>query len=369
MNRRETERILDAIRAATRSGQRVALATVVRVSGSAYRREGARILVREDGSYECLVSGGCLEPTVADAAARVIATGRPFIRQYDLEEDSIWSLGVGCSGAVDILVEPVDDTPVTRAWLDILERAEPAALLRRLAAPDHRLLVSEHQVIGTLGDVVLDRAISQRTRARLGAAFPQSGLEQVGSEEVFFEASAPPPELIVFGAGADAEPLARLGWDLGFTVEVVDVREAFLTAERFPHATLLSSHFSRFNETVTLSTRSFVVIMNHHLERDRESLRFALASSAPYVGVLGPRSRFERLLSALRADGRVPDAADLARVRSPIGLALGAETPEEIAVSILGEMLAIQRGFDGGFLTGSNASLHRAPDSRVLARS
>jgi xanthine dehydrogenase accessory factor len=369
MNRRETERILEAIRTARRSGQRVALATVVRVSGSAYRREGARIVVREDGSYECLVSGGCLEPTVADASARVIETGHSFVQHYNLEEDSIWSLGVGCSGAVDILVERVDDTGITRAWLDILERAAPAVLMKRLSAPDRALIVSEHQVIGTLGDIALDRPLTERARARLDAAFPQSGVERVEAEEVFVEVSAPPPELMVFGAGADAEPLARLGWDLGFTVAVVDVREAFLTTERFPHATLLSSHFRRFNETVTLSGRSFVVIMNHHLERDRESLRFALASAAPYVGVLGPRSRFERLLGGLRADGVVPEASALARVRSPIGLALGAETPEEIAVSILGEMLALQRGFDGGFLTGRNLSLHRAPDSRVLARS
>src|SRR5512145_2678953 len=103
MERRETERILHAIRQVRHAGERAAIASVVRVQGSAYRREGTRILVREDGSYECLLSGGCLEPAVAEAAARVIATGEPFVTQYDLEEDSVWSLGIGCSGAVDIL--------------------------------------------------------------------------------------------------------------------------------------------------------------------------------------------------------------------------------------------------------------------------
>jgi xanthine/CO dehydrogenase XdhC/CoxF family maturation factor len=369
MNRRETERILRAIGEARHAGQRVALATVVRVSGSAYRREGARIVVREDGSYECLVSGGCLEPTVADAAAHVIETGRSSIKQYDLQEDSIWSLGVGCSGAVDILIERVDDDPMTRSWLRILEHAEPGVLVRRLSALNLVLLVSDTQVLGTLGDVTLDREAAERARVQLGTTFPQSGLERVGDEELFFEVSVPPPNLLVFGAGADAEPLVAQGWSVGFNVAVVDARDAFLKADRFPHATLISSHFSRFSETVPLSDRSFVVIMNHHLERDRESLRFALGSPAPYVGVLGPTARFERLLSGLRADGWVADATALARVRSPIGLALGAETPEEIAISILGEMLALQRGFDGGFLTGRRVSLHRVPENSALARS
>jgi xanthine/CO dehydrogenase XdhC/CoxF family maturation factor len=109
--------------------------------------------------------------------------------------------------------------------------------------------------------------------------------------------------------------------------------------------------------------------MNHHLERDRESLRFALGSPAAYVGVLGPRSRFEKLLGALRNEGVELDRAAVSRVRSPVGLALGAESPEEIAVSIVGEMVALQRGFDGGFLAGRDGALHRSSDTSALARS
>ena len=118
MDRRETERLLEVIRQARAAGERAALATVVRVQGSAYRREGTRMFVRQDGTYECALSGGCLEPTVAEAAARVIATGEPVIVSYDLADDSVWGLGIGCSGAVDIRIERLEDDAITPQWLD-----------------------------------------------------------------------------------------------------------------------------------------------------------------------------------------------------------------------------------------------------------
>jgi xanthine/CO dehydrogenase XdhC/CoxF family maturation factor len=369
MNRRENERLLGAIRSIRRAGQRAALATVVRVRGSAYRREGARIIVREDGSYECLLSGGCLEPAVAEVAAQVIETGRPVIKEYDLDADSVWSLGIGCSGAVDIYIERLEDDPITNEWLAILDCADAAVLVKGLSGTVGRLLVREREASGSLGDAKLDEDAIDRARVRMRAPFAASGSERIGRAELFLDVSLPPPELVIFGAGPDAEPLARLGWELGFTVIVVDAREAFLTADRFPHAALVSAHFNRFHEAVVLRERSFGVIMNHHLERDRESLRFALGSPAAYIGVLGPRSRFNTLLAALREQGIVLDPTIVSRVHSPVGLALGAESPEEIAVSILGEMLAIQRGFDGGFLAGRDASLHRSPETSALARS
>lgn len=368
MNRRETERIVAAIRAVQARGERAAIAIVVRVRGSAYRREGARILVREDGSYECLLSGGCLEPAVAEAAARVIETGVPAVRLYDLEDDSVWGLGIGCSGAVDIRIERIDDDPVSRRWFEMLERGETGVLITPVAGGRDRLLVTDGEMIGTLGDSLLDANAASRARERLRARFPHAGTEIVDRTELFFDVTVPPPELVVFGAGFDAEPLARQGYELGFDVTVVDPREAFLSIARFPHARLIVAHPSRFAEAVRLTERTFVVIMNHHLDRDRESLRFALTSEAAYVGLLGPRSRLDKLLAMLRADDYLPPPAALARVRNPIGLALGAETPEEIAVSVLGEILALQRGFAGGFLNGREESLHRS-GSRLFARS
>lgn len=369
MNRRETERLLEAIRHARLARARVALATVVRVRGSAYRREGATIVVREDGSYECLLSGGCLEPAVAEAAARVLDSGVPAVLSYDLEEDSIWGLGIGCSGAVDIRIARLDDEPMTRSWLAALERAEAAVLATSLDSRGARLLIREDGLLGTLGHASLDDEAAARARALLKSVYPRSMAETLGPGEVFYHVSVPPPALFVFGAGHDAVPLVRQAWELGFEVSVVDPRETFLTPDRFPRASLVHLREAQYAGVLTLPRGSRVVIMNHHLRRDRESLRLALESEAAWVGVLGPVSRLQKLLAALEAEGYVPSPSARARVRSPVGLALGAETPEEIAVSILAELIALDRGFDGGFLTGRKTSLHRSPASRALARS
>jgi len=370
MDRRETERLLEAIREARAAGERMALATVVRVKGNAYRREGTQMLVRENGTYECALSGGCLEPSVAEVATRVIASGEPALVSYDLADDSLWGLEIGCTGAVDIRIERLEDDELTREWLAVLGRAEPAVLVTPLAGASGRLLVRKAgQIVGALTSPTLQARAVSRARQRLDAPFPGSGPEVLDGVDIFFQICAPPPSLVIFGAGPDVTPLARLGWTLGFAVTVVDVREAYLTTERFPHATLVAAHFSRFRDTVTLQPGAFVLVMNHHLERDRESLRFALESDAAYVGVLGPRSRYQKLLAGLAEQGCVPEDSSLGRVRSPVGLALGAETPEEVAVSILGEILAVRRGFAGGSLSGSVESLHRPADSRLLASS
>jgi xanthine dehydrogenase accessory factor len=368
MDRRETEQLLDAIRQVRAAGERAAIATVVRVQGSAYRREGTRMFIRENGTYECALSGGCLEPAVADAAARVIATGDPVVVKYDLADDSLWGLGIGCSGAVDIRIERLEDDAITREWLRVLEHGDATALVTPLSGASGQLLVRESgEGVGQLSDSTIEQRAIAHARARLGTANPQSGPARIEGAEIFCQINTPPPELVIFGAGHDTSPVARLAWTLGFTVTVVDAREAFLTADRLPNAMLVHAHFSRFVDLVTLRDGAFVLVMNHHVERDQESLRFALESGAAYIGVLGPRSRYDKLLAGLAAEGWAPPVSSLSRVRSPVGLSLGAETPQEIAVSILSELLAIRRGFDGGFLSGSVGSLHR-PATRACEK-
>jgi xanthine dehydrogenase accessory factor len=370
MNRRETERLLAAIGDARALGEPAAVATVVRVTGSAYRREGTRMFVRQNGTYECNLSGGCLEPTVAEAASRVIATGEPVVVTYDLAEDSVWGLGIGCSGAVDIRIERVDDDEISNRWLTVLEGGEAAVRVTPLSGVSGRMIVpGSGEMVGGLTDPAVEREAIAGARARLAAADPHSGPGRVADAELFFEIATPPPALVIFGAGHDAAPVAQLAHAMGFTVTVVDVRDAFLTKERFAGAMLVHAHFRQFAGRVTLGGGSFALIMNHHVERDQESLRFSLESDAAYIGVLGPRARYDKLRAGLAAQGYMPDPAKAARVRSPVGLALGAETPDEVAVSILAELLAVRRGFAGEFLTGTVGSLHRPDDKRLLASS
>ena len=370
MDRHETERILAAIAAARATGEPVALATIVRVLGSAYRREGTRMLVRPDGSYECLLSGGCLEPAIVEVAQQIIAGREPRIVRYDLAEDVVWGLGLGCGGTVDVRIERLDENDaITRAWLEVLAHATPAVLVSRLDVPRGRLLVFESgDVLGSLGTPLDAHAIA-RARKRLREAHEPSGVELCDGIELFFEMCGPAPDLVVFGAGHDAVPLVRLAGDLGFAITVVDVREAHLTPSRFPGARLVSAPADEVDKRVPLGPRSFALIMNHNLARDQESLRCAFESGARYVGVMGPRSRFDRLMAGLAAEAYVPDASRLAVVRSPVGLALGAETPEEVAVSVLGEMMALRYGFEGGFLSGLPGRIHNPDDTRLLARS
>ena len=189
--------------------------------------------------------------------------------------------------------------------------------------------------------------------------FEVTGEKEVGEVEVFIDVSLPPPELIIFGAGHDAIPLAVQAHALGFNVIVVDARPAFTTEERFPNVgKLVISHPSKFAERVKITPRSFVVVMNHHLERDKGSLAFALKSDAPYVGVLGPRSRFEEMVEALVEEGLEPSKAEQGRVHNPVGLDIGAETPAEIAHSIMSEILAVRNGYTGGFLRERSGRIH-----------
>ena len=239
---------------------------------------------------------------------------------YDLAEDSVWGLGIGCSGAVDIRIERIGDDAITNDWLTILERGEAAVLVTPLSGVSGRMIVrGTGDVVGGLTDPIVEQRAVASARARLEARYPASGPERLGSADVFYEIANPPPGLVIFGAGHDAAPVAQLAWTLGFAVTVVDVRETFLTKERFGSATRVCAHFSRFAEHVALGPGSFSLIMNHHVERDQESLRFSLESEAAYIGVLGPRSRYDKLLAGLAEQGYVPDPTRAARVRSPVG--------------------------------------------------
>ncbi|GHF76212.1 XdhC family protein [Deinococcus ficus] len=361
MTAAETRVLLDALRRARTQGLGAAFATVVGVQGSAYRREGTRMLVLEGGAQVCMLSGGCLEGEVVEVALAALRTGERVLTHYDLSEDATWGLGIGCGGSVDVLVEPVraDDAPLN-AWIAALEAGETAALVTPLTGPGQVFVPASGDPVGTLPDPALHAHAVHLARERLALREPRAAtLPAPDGTPLFVDVTGPPPQLVLYGAGHDALPLAAQAHALGYDVHVIDPRPAYLTPARFPGAALHALDADALH-AFTPGDRAHLIVMNHHLDRDRLCLAHALHSDAPYVGVLGPRSRAETLLEDLRREGVTFTPAQLARLRAPVGLKLGAEAPAEVALSILGELMAWRRGYPGGFLTGHAGRIHDA---------
>jgi xanthine dehydrogenase accessory factor len=374
--REEERQLLQAIEGAKASGRKAAVATVVRVVGSAYRREGTKMLIDADGGQVCMISGGCLEQEVGEIAKQVMESGQGVVHFFDLDEETVWGLGLGCGGAVDVFIEPLDIGAEFQQWLETVQAQKAGALATILNVKEgssfrkgSRLFIAEddsglrkQSVSGNLGHESLNEQVVERAKEKMSQLYPRSETRTYKANdeaiEVFLDVNVPPPELAIFGAGHDAIPMASYAHKLGFRVTVVDARHAFVTSERFPNASLVRTHPSGFPEKVTLTPRTYVVLMNHHLERDKESLAFALTKKVPYIGVLGPRSRFERMLEALKGENRLPSAKELAVVRNPIGVDIGADTPDEIAVSVMSELIAIRSNYKAGFLNERAGRIH-----------
>lgn len=293
------------------------LATLVSATGSSYRRPGARLLLCADGRRIGSISGGCLEDDVLARAQRVLSTGRPESAVYDTtsENDLIWGVGLGCHGIVRVLLERMSACP------DWARR-----LRENFAARKRTLLWVRHE-----GDDPTSWGTSLGT---VGAAPPSTG--------VFEQEIAPPVALVVFGAGDDAQPLVRLAKELGWTVTVADPRPALVTAARFPLAdTLLAGPADELVARAAPDARTLAVVMTHHYVHDLPLLGALLRVPLAYLGLLGPKKRAERILADLTASGQVISSTQRAHLHAPVGLDLGAESPEEVALAILAEMQAV----------------------------
>jgi xanthine/CO dehydrogenase XdhC/CoxF family maturation factor len=355
--------MLQGIREARAMGEPLALATIVGVTGSAYRREGTRMLVRQDGSYTCMLSGGCLEPEIVEVARQVMQSGQPVRTEYNLDEEVMWGLGIGCGGAVEVYIEPLRDEPVTNRWLQALEQGELAVLATPLEPDLGRLFFSEGVSEGTLADAGLEAQVRSTAHQLLTALQPRAFTQSLRADDgrevsVFFDVNLPPAELMIFGAGHDAIPLSRMAVEFGFKVQVVDMRDKFAIPSRFPGAQVRLLRPEHFARALQIGPRTFVLVMNHNLLIDQSTLLFVLQTPAPYIGLLGPRPRFTKILDNLAKEGTPLTPEQIRRVRSPVGLAIGAESPEEVALSILAEIMALQRGYPAGFLSGHEGRIH-----------
>jgi xanthine/CO dehydrogenase XdhC/CoxF family maturation factor len=352
--------VLSAIDTLHQRGERMALATIVSVRGSTYRRPGARLLVPEQGAPVGNVSGGCLEGDVERIGREVMAAGEPRLELFDLtaDGDEVWGYGLGCNGAMELFIEPAEHAISTAAALRTAVEAERAICLVTALSPASgitpgaRLLRhADGRSEGSLGTDAADAAASDMADAALASG--ESSVTEVDGARLFVEVLEPPARLLICGAGHDAVPLVRYASELGWRVTVADVRRPFLSHERFPEAAAFSDiDPGRVAELVEAGRRTYAVLMSHNYLRDVDYLRSLLGCSLEYLGALGPR---KRTLQILRELDRVEE---IDRIHAPAGLDVGAEGPEEVAWAIVAEMLAVRRGRSGGFLRERRAPIH-----------
>ncbi|HBB35243.1 MAG TPA: xanthine dehydrogenase [Cyanobacteria bacterium UBA8803] len=368
------QNILQAFEQTNQLGQSIALATLVKAQGSTYRRPGARMLMTSQGQMVGSLSGGCLEGDVYEQAQEVMASGKPIVVQYDTmsDEDIIWGLGLGCNGIVQILIERVEEeSPFNPlAFLAKCIKCRQLGVLATVfyvegqlkAQVGSRLMVYPDRTINTnIADADLVAQISDDSLPALDnkhstiKAYPLA----TGQAEVFIEVIQPPVPLMIFGAGHDAVPLVRLAQELGWYVTVVDSRAGDSTKERFPNAhEVILGRPETIGDRIQLDNHTMAVVMTHNYLHDLELLKILLSSSVKYLGILGPKNRTEKLLQDLKEQGTIPTEQQLQRLYSPVGLAIGADTPEEIALSIVAEIQAVLAHRSGGSLRNQPGPIH-----------
>jgi xanthine/CO dehydrogenase XdhC/CoxF family maturation factor len=385
---KELQTILDTAARLRDAGRPFALATVAKINGSAYRQPGTRMLVTADGERYGTISGGCLEDEVAQRALQVLEDGTPIVDGFDLSDDDlILGFGIGCEGVIHMMIEPVPSGEEGSLALvrSLLDRRVPGVIASVIGPPDApesgeapsdgshsdalplgaSLLFDGQGVGGALADHLSDRSngdladrIVADARSVLDAE--QTDIRSYDGVDVLLEYQEPPIHLVVCGDGHDVRPVVRIAREIGWPVTVVGKSAPEKLAQRFPEA---SEHVFLMNpeeirEKVSLDARTPVVIMNHNFQRDKTLVHRLLRSEVPYVGQLGPSYRTERILDELEDEhGSLPG---IDRVHGPVGLDIGTETPQEIALAIAAEIQAE--------LSGRSAQKLRERDKPIHAR-
>ncbi len=381
----ELDAVLKAVEALPPTGSRAALASVVAVTGSSYRRPGARMLVVENGRTTGGVSGGCLESDVMLRAAAAIEDGRVTLASYDTtsDDDVDFGVGLGCRGVIHVLIEPLP--PATRVQyltlLGTLRRAHEHAVLatvwRASGASDgragSRLLHDSRRIRWTdIAEPQLARTIAADVAEVLeGRRSVTRAYEMpAGTADVLLEYIPPPVPLVVFGGGPDAVPLVRLAKALGWQVTVVDPTGRAVSHDRFPEAdAVIPCGPEGVLEQVPLASHSIAVVMTHNYHRDLSLLEVLLPSPVRYLGLLGPQSRAQRLLHDITLAGYDASPEQLRRLHAPAGLDLGAVGPEEIALAIVAEVKATLAGRGARPLRERSGPIHeREARGRPWAR-
>jgi xanthine dehydrogenase accessory factor len=367
--------VLNELISVWRAGGTAGVATVVRTIKSAPRAAGAAMVVSPDGSVAGSVSGGCVEAAVYELAREVVQTGRPQLQRYGITDDDAFAVGLTCGGIIDIFAEPVSRAtfPQLETVAEDIAAHRPSAVATVISHPDvewvgRRLVVGEANADGSLGTTRADDAVADDARGLLAAGrtavltYGPDGQRQGEGMEVFVASHAPRPRMIVFGAIDFAAALTRQGTLLGYRVTVCDARPVFATPARFPAADEVvvdwpDRYLAGQQALGAIDARTVICVLTHDPKFDVPVLAVALRlPRVGYVGAMGSRQTHFDRLDRLREVGLTDD--ETRRLSSPIGLDLGARTPEETAVSIVAEIIARRWGGGGRPLAEVDTRIH-----------
>ncbi|KAA9165762.1 XdhC family protein [Amycolatopsis acidicola] len=366
--------VLDELYKRWSNGEATGLGTVVSTFSSAPRAPGAAMLVGEDGEVVGSVSGGCVEGAVYELAKEVVADQRPVLQRYGVSDDDAFAVGLTCGGIIDIYVERVDKQtmPELGEVVDSVHRGQPVAVVT-VIEHDDPALVGRHMIVwtdrteGTLGRARIDDAVVDDARGLLATGrtatlhYGLDGERRGEGMAVFVNSFEPPPRMLVFGAIDFAAAMAKMGSYLGFQVTVCDARPVFATASRFPDADEVvvdwpHRYLKAEAAAGRIDRRTVVAVLTHDPKFDVPLLEVALRLDIGYIGAMGSRRTHEDRLDRLREIGMTEE--ELSRLASPIGLDLGARTPEETAVSIAAEIIALRWGGGGRRLAELSGRIH-----------
>jgi xanthine/CO dehydrogenase XdhC/CoxF family maturation factor/CTP:molybdopterin cytidylyltransferase MocA len=360
------------------------LATVVAVRGSSYRRPGARMIVAGDLWVAGCVSGGCLEGDVVRRGAHRVRHGAPVVVTYDStsDDDIGWGFGLGCNGVVEVMLERIDERSAVDPLVfasECIAAEERGILVTVVRSDDDRVPVGARPAVRSGAPIAtsvpegaLRDALERTARAALSAPSKTAStpttpsIVEVQGLTALVEVLEPPPRLFVCGTGHDALPVVGLARSMGWRVTVAAAHPSAATRDRFLAADeLLAGPASLLSDAVARHVRSFAIVMSHDYDRDRDCVAALLASNVEYIGILGPKRRAERMLAELEQAGASMTDAMLARVHAPVGLDLGAETPQEISLAVVSEVQATLAGAPAGRLRERCGPIHVTSVSRA----
>lgn len=380
---KEIQDIVNAHKSARERGQKTALATVVHVEGSSYRSPGARMLVEENGMMTGAISGGCLEGDALRKAMLAMNEKVNKLVTYDTsdEDDAKFGVQLGCNGIVHILFEPIIDVqennPIVLLEHVLTKRTDSVlvttfSLERSSSIQPGTCLFYDGQKNGSsLEDYILEAELIKE--AGITLASKNSSLQHYPERnlQAFVELRQPPISLIIFGAGNDAIPLVAMARVLGWQITIVDGRPTHANRQRFGNADqVLVGKPNEVLDKLIIDARTAIVVMTHNYNYDLELVRILLGKECNYIGTLGPHKRIERIFTELEEQGIEITRPQRSRIYGPVGLNIGAETAEEIALSILSEIQAVFTETEGGSLRNKSGEVHdRAAVERKIKTS